>query len=181
MEINKYNNGKIYKLICNTTNLIYYGSTTQKLSSRLAQHRNNNLTKSKEIIENNNYIIELVENYSCNSKKELEERERFYIENNECINKTIPTQSKKEWKEKNKEHLLDYRKEWKEKNKEHLLDYYRTWKQNNKEKLLDYNRTWKQNNKQHIKELNEKNIEKIREQNRERNRRYRERKKLSIV
>ena len=33
-----YANGKIYKIIDNTNNNIYYGSTCQKLKERKAQH-----------------------------------------------------------------------------------------------------------------------------------------------
>jgi hypothetical protein len=47
----------------------------------------------------------LVENYSCNSKKELETRERYYIENNECVNKNMPTRTMKEYQEENKEKI----------------------------------------------------------------------------
>lgn len=30
MEINKYENGKIYRIVCNKTGLCYIGSTTYK-------------------------------------------------------------------------------------------------------------------------------------------------------
>ena len=36
-----------------------------------------------------NCKIELVENYACNSKEELNAREGFYIQNNECVNKLV--------------------------------------------------------------------------------------------
>ena len=37
-----YQQGKIYKIVCNTTGLLYIGSTTQKfLSSRLSGHMRN--------------------------------------------------------------------------------------------------------------------------------------------
>jgi hypothetical protein len=41
---------------------------------------------SKQIIKRNNYQEEIVEEYPCNSREELEKREGFYINNNECIN-----------------------------------------------------------------------------------------------
>ena len=38
---NKYQEGKIYKIVCNITGEVYYGSTIEKyLSSRLAKHKN---------------------------------------------------------------------------------------------------------------------------------------------
>ena len=36
-----------------------------------------------------NEEIELVENYPCNSKEELEKKEGEYIKNNECVNKLL--------------------------------------------------------------------------------------------
>lgn len=105
---NKYQRGKIYKLVCNKTGKVYYGSTCEKrLSIRKAKHKNNyknylagktNFTTSFNIIENNDYDIVLVELYPCQIKDELLARERFFIENNECVNKSIPGRSQKESK-----------------------------------------------------------------------------------
>jgi Uri superfamily endonuclease len=36
--MNKYNNGKIYKIIDNTNGNVYYGSTVQTLGERLSRH-----------------------------------------------------------------------------------------------------------------------------------------------
>ena len=122
-----YNNGKIYKLVDNTNNNIYYGSTCQVLKNRKAQHKrdykgylsgNRGYRKSYEIVKNNNYKIELVELFSCNNKNELLKRERYYIENNNCINENIPTRTHKEWYENNKEEYLNKCKTWYENNKE---------------------------------------------------------------
>jgi hypothetical protein len=91
-----YSNGKIYKIVCNTTGKCYIGSTCSPyLSTRLAQHRNNfksflkgkfNYVSSYEVLENNNYDIVLLELFPCSCKEELLARERFYIENTECVN-----------------------------------------------------------------------------------------------
>lgn len=96
-----YANGKIYKIECLTTKKIYYGSTCEPtLARRLAGHVKN-YKKYKEgkkfskmlsfdILENDNYIISLVENYPCKTKDELASREKYYISMNECINKVSP-------------------------------------------------------------------------------------------
>ena len=39
-ELRYLNHGKIYKLICNVTGLVYYGSTTESLKQRLSEHKN---------------------------------------------------------------------------------------------------------------------------------------------
>ena len=74
-----HNNGKIYKLECLTTGLMYIGSTTkQYLSQRLVQHKSNYAryqagkmyyVSSFDIIENDNYIMALIENVNCNAYK----------------------------------------------------------------------------------------------------------------
>jgi len=94
--MSNYKNGIIYKIIDNTSNKIYIGSTCYTLKQRLKNHESsyrqymngvsNNLMSFK-ILENNNYSIELLENYPSNSKNELELREKYYIENNICVNK----------------------------------------------------------------------------------------------
>mmetsp|Transcript_32664 Transcript_32664/g.38318 ORF Transcript_32664/g.38318 Transcript_32664/m.38318 type:complete len:156 (+) Transcript_32664:95-562(+) len=88
-----YKNGKIYKIVCNETNEIYIGSTTQTLTDRLCQHvskfKHNNprACMSKQIIERGNYNIELIEEYSCNNKEELQIREQYHMQNVANINK----------------------------------------------------------------------------------------------
>ena len=58
---------------------------------------------SFQILENNNYEIVLIENYPCESKDQLHKRERHHIENNLCVNKTIPTRTDAEYQEANRE------------------------------------------------------------------------------
>lgn len=83
MEItNKYQNGKIYMIWSTEGDNKYYGSTTQTLSMRMAGHRlvykkgnkvSSSLLFDKYGIEN--CKIELVLNYPCNSKEELNKKE----------------------------------------------------------------------------------------------------------
>ena len=117
-----YNNGKIYRIVCDITGETYYGSTTYKyLSSRLAKHRSTTTCKSKQIIERGNYSIVLVEEYPCENKEQLNKRERYYIENNECVNKYIPTRTKseygKEWSLVNRDYLTQKQRERRAKKK----------------------------------------------------------------
>ena len=94
-----YQNGKIYKLYSPSKNLTYYGSTTEPLSVRYAKHcytfRNPNkyigVRNANEILECGDYKCELVLEYPCNNKQELQLKEAEYIRNNDCINKHIPS------------------------------------------------------------------------------------------
>jgi len=66
-----YKNGKIYKIVCNTTGETYYGSTTQPLWKRMGHHRcKTNSANSKQIIERGNYDYVLVEEYPCDNKEQ---------------------------------------------------------------------------------------------------------------
>ena len=108
-----YQNAKIYKIVCNNTGKQYIGSTVQnRLSSRLATHKNKKIGSSKEIIEGGNYSIILIENYPCNSKDELHKRERHYIETMECINHNIPSRTKEEYREVNREKINNQQKDY---------------------------------------------------------------------
>jgi len=130
----RYQNGKIYKIVCNETNEIYYGSTIEKyLCSRIAKHIYDNKCVSKHIINRNNYYYELVENYRCNNRYELKLKEKEYILNNKCINKNIPTRTNKEYKKENKEQIAEYHKEYREKNKEKINEKNRIYYNQNKE------------------------------------------------
>jgi hypothetical protein len=113
----RYKNGKIYKIVCNETNEVYYGSTIESLTDRIRKH-NDKSCRSRQIISRNNYYYKLIEDYSCNNKYELNTRERWYIENNNCINKTIPTRTRKEYRQVNKDKKKIIDKIYYENNKE---------------------------------------------------------------
>ncbi len=104
-----FQNGKIYKIYSlSNENLVYYGATVQLLSRRKAEHiyryREGILSCSSKIIFESceDYRIELVELYPCNSRIELDRREGYYIKNNECVNKIISGRTKKEYRFDNK-------------------------------------------------------------------------------
>ena len=138
-----YSNGKIYKIVCDTTGLIYVGSTTKKfLSSRLVAHRSayklwkngkRTYITSFKVLENDNFKIVLVEAVKCNTKDELSARERYHIESTDCVNKTIPNRTIKEWIEVNKESISKKAKERYQNNKEHIAEQQKEYKQTNRD------------------------------------------------
>ena len=72
-----YKQGKIYLLSCSQTGYTYVGHTFKSLHTRLSQHKGStNKCMSKKLID---MKIELLENYPCNDKRELEKREQYYI------------------------------------------------------------------------------------------------------
>ena len=103
---NKLDDAKIYKIVDKTNDKIYIGSTCRTLKARLASHKSDykrylkgliRNVKSFDIIKNDNYEIELLENCEVRTKEELFAKERYYIENNNCLNKYIPGRTQKEY------------------------------------------------------------------------------------
>ena len=167
-----YQKGKIYKLWSPSKNLVYYGSTTQTLSQRLAEHSSDFKNKKKQvssykILECEDYKIELVEEYPCNNKQQLLKKEGEYIKANECINKIVSGRTLKEYYKDNKkilnEKMRKYSKIHYENNKEEIhikrKEYYEATKEqqhirgkiyrnNNIEKRQIYEKTYRETKKQ---------------------------------
>ena len=174
-QTNKYQRGKIYEIVCNTTGKKYVGSTINaKLCHRLSDHVSayrrylNGKLKSKytsfNVLEGGNYKIYLLERCPCESKEELLKKEREYIERLDCVNKNLPGRSQKEYKkgyyEANKEKLIEYQKEYQKEhytaNREKIIESQKGYYENNKEKLIEYQ-------KEYQKEIYQKNKQKINE------------------
>ena len=91
-----YSNGKIYKLVCYKTGLVYIGSTCRTLEERLKEHAYDSkryLNKGKNafissmfVTYNNDFKIELIEEFPCDNRRQLENRETIHISQSECVN-----------------------------------------------------------------------------------------------
>jgi hypothetical protein len=129
--MNKYHESKIYKIICDDYDKIYIGSTVQPLYTRFSYHKGlQNNTGSKELFNYPNTRIELLERYECNCKKELVEREQYYINLNKdiCLNKIRAFTDEEQGKKLKKEYYLKTQDKQINRSKE----YYK----NNKEDVL---------------------------------------------
>jgi hypothetical protein len=142
---NKYDQAKIYKLTGN--GLTYYGSTTQKyLSTRLAVHKyhkkyyeTSGTCTSSQIVDAPDCQISLVESFPCANVNELRARERFWIENNACVNKYIPGRTRQEsnkiYRQQNKEKIAENKKNWDLQNKDKVAEYQRYYRARQRNKL----------------------------------------------
>jgi len=137
MENNKYQEGKIYKIVCNITNEIYYGSTIETLEERLSIHKTAKRKNciSRNIINRGDYKIELIKDYPCNNVWELEEEEGKYIRNNTCINIKIPHRTQKEYQQDKKQEIKQQRKTFYENNKDRLKNSMKKYREDNREEL----------------------------------------------
>ena len=75
-----YKNGKIYQILSPNTDKVYIGSTTQPLHKRFYEHKSrftkpDHYNASCEVIKAGDAKIELIEEYPCENKMELERRE----------------------------------------------------------------------------------------------------------
>ena len=168
-----------YQLCCKNTNItdIYIGSTTA-FRNRKYQHKQccNNENgkkynkKAYQFIRNNgnfeNWDMIEIEKYKATDKRELEKRERYWIDTlKPSLNIQIPTQTIKEWYEINKDKIKEKAKEYYEINKDKIKEYRENNKdkrkeyyQENKDKIKEKTKKYKEKNKEHIKEINKQKI-----------------------
>ena len=156
-----YKNGKVYKIVSPShPELVYYGSTVQKLNVRMGGHRHRPDATSKLILCYDDAIIVLVESVPCNTKEELTKKEAEYILQNKCVNKRVPLQKTKDEKalyEKtyridNDEKIKVRRKANYNDNREKELERAKTYKLNHQEENKEYQRQYRANNPEYMKE-----------------------------
>jgi hypothetical protein len=122
-----YANGKIYKLTTPHSPLVYIGSTANELKTRLSAHKStynrfiNGIGSSKItsmiILSVGDVTIELIENYPCETRKELTRREgQIQKQYDQCVNKNIAgrTQAEnfKDWVSRNKDKTVKYQQKY---------------------------------------------------------------------
>ena len=108
---NRFENSKVYKIVDNTTGLIYVGSTTQELNIRLSKHKsdykrylvgNYHFVTSFKVLENNDFDIHLIRSYDFDNKIDLLAKESFYIKKLNCVNKNIAGRTQAEYRIENR-------------------------------------------------------------------------------
>jgi hypothetical protein len=187
--MDKYKNGKIYTIRNrNDDSLIYVGSTVQPLYKRFAVHKshsklpkdeNMQLYKKMNEIDINDWYIELFEDYPCDRKEQLLQREGQVIREIATLNKNVPGRTKqdfqeikKKYRDDHKEKNQEYRDDHKEKNPEYFKEYYEDNKEqinkrnneyykDNKEKIKEKMKEYRENNQEYFKEYRETNKEQI--------------------
>jgi hypothetical protein len=195
-----YSKGKIYQVKSAATERIYVGSTIVTLPVRLKKHKSDYgigegacVNDLFEEFGKDNFYIELIEEFPCNTKRELRKREQFWIDTlrDTCINKYNSYRTKEYKKEKARQadrkhksthrervnekqklkarepEIVKKRHEYYEENKSHILDKTNAYKKRNKEIIKAKNAAWYQ-----------ANIETERIKRRERSAALREKKRL---
>ena len=163
--VNKYVEGKIYKIFNTLNDDIYVGSTIQSLSHRMIKHRDNvknttthyktSVCKLMQELGVEHFFIELVEAYPCNKKEELNAREGYWIKQIANVNKHIPGRTPKEHYEENKEKIMarmkEYKKQYTIDNKEAILAKRKEYYEKTKEHKQEYQKSDKVKQKKNTK------------------------------
>ena len=158
--INKYQNGKIYKIFNTLNDEIYVGSTIQSLSHRMIKHRDDvkndtkdyhtTISKLMKELGVEHFYIELLELYPCDNKGELGAREGFWIKEVGTVNKHVMGRTRKQHYEDNK---IAIQAKCKEYNIQYRID--------NKEKIVAQNKDYYQRTIEH--QLKRQQQEKVKE------------------
>jgi len=169
-----FTNGKIYKITNNINDEVYVGSTCDILRKRFSNHTRQITQESKKnrplyklMIELgcDAFRIDLIEDYPCEDKQALRQREGYWIRQIGTLNKVIAGRTQKEAKyiydrsdlNKKKEHYEDNKQKIKEKdkkyyeaNKQDILNQQKGYYEANKENILKEKKQYQQNNKDKI-------------------------------
>ena len=170
---NKYNESIIYEITCNDPLITdsYVGSTTDyktrirkhKQSCNNEKHSNYNLKLYKFMRENGgfeNFTFKILEEVNCENKNELLLTERYFIETlKSSLNVEIPSRTKEEYKQQNKENKKQLDKKYREKNKDKIKQY----RIDNRDKIREQQKQNRLENIEKYREIDKKNYEKNRE------------------
>jgi len=150
---NKYLRGKIYKLISNQTNEIYIGSTCEPyLCNRLAGHKRHykcyqngkyHYVTSFKLIAYDDVQIILIEDYPCDRKDQLLQRESYWIQLLDCVNKIIPSRTLKQYYIDNKDQISLQTKQYRETHKTEKNQYNKQYRETHKTEKNQYNKLYR--------------------------------------
>ena len=168
-----YGNSCIYKIVCNDLNVTdcYVGSTTN-FNRRKQEHKKccNGVTLASynfhvySFVRQHggwsNWSMIEVEKYPCNDKRELEKREREWIEK---LNATLNMRTSFRDDEERQKYFEHYREE----NKEKIKQAMKCYRENNKVKIKEYKQQYYNNNKEILKKYREENKERIKKRHQE--------------
>ena len=159
-----YSKGKIYKITSPShPDECYIGSTVKTLNTRMAQHKcdckqSDKGIRSKLIMCYGDAIIELIEDYPCANKTDLERREGFHIrehmnndEMDDVVNHNIAGRTEAEWRKDNKIHRQNWYKEYRNTHKEHKAHIGKVYYINNKAEFSRKAKIRREANKEEIK------------------------------
>ena len=156
-----YSNTIIYKLVCNDVAItdVYVGHTTD-FTNRKRGHKSK--CNNENGIYYNTYVYQFIrenggwENWSmleicklsCVDKQDALRNERKYIEELKAtLNKVVPTRTRQEYYEQNREQITEQRKEYRDQNREQIAEQKQEYYNQNQEQLAEKNKEYYEQNR----------------------------------
>ena len=168
-----YSESKIYKLECEDGHY-YYGATIQSIHKRLITHKQASKKHPYRVYKHINTIgwdkvkILLVENYPCESKKELNKRESQLIyearKDKKCLNSILSYVSQEQRKENREKYNETYVRPLTEKRIEYNHEYGLKYLQLKEDELKQKKREYYYKNKEKRDQKNKDNYYKNKEE-----------------
>lgn len=157
-----YANAKIYRIVSDQTDRVYIGATTCSLSKRMVEHRcaarsylagAKGGISSSEIVQFDDAIIVLVEDWPCDNIEQLGMRERHWIENTpNCVNRNIPGRTDAEWRLDNRDVILEKHRAYYVAHKDIMNAQSKAYVAANKDATREYKAAHYETNKAAIRE-----------------------------
>lgn len=137
-----FNQAFIYKITNGV--LDYYGSSADTYDTRKRTHvsKSNTCTSKKIINSVQPWSMDIIEWFPCSCVEELEDREAWYIMNNECVNEHVPGAYRraggknaynKQYRVENSEAINAYKKQYRAGNAEDIKAYQKQYRADNAE------------------------------------------------
>ena len=158
--MDRFQRGKIYAIRAVGSDMVYIGSTISTLTHRISCHRadfrryqagKGKYITSIKLMELEGHYIELVENYPCADRNELNRREGQIMRETEgCINRCIAGRTPVEYRRDNKEAIVIRKKQFYQDNKEQISIQNGQYRHDNKEAIAIQQKQYRQENKEAI-------------------------------
>ena len=132
-----YSKAKIYKVLNSVDDEIYVGSTTQTLAKRMGKHRRNATQRNTKLYQHmndigiDNFYIELIETYPCNSTDELHKKEGEWIRRMGTLNQIVAGRTPQQYREENSDKVREANQKYRENNKDKIREKDRQYRENN--------------------------------------------------
>jgi hypothetical protein len=160
-----YKSGKIYAIKTENSDDIYIGSTIKTLNTRLKEHAlryskylngEYHFITSFDILKQEDFYIQLLEEHKDITRKELEKHEGEHIKKLKCVNKIVVGRTMQEYYLDNKDKIIEQTKTYKLNHKDEIAEKHKAWYEANKQKALENSKKHYERNREEILERQKK-------------------------
>jgi len=166
-QIDRYADSKIYALWCEDEHF-YIGSTINELNYRLRDHKHHSKQfPHRKVYAHINELgwhrvkIQLIETFSCSSRKELLEKENEYICSlinlDGCLNEKAAHLTEEDllaqqagYRQEHRDKILAYKQQYRKEQAEKIAAYNKQYVETHKEEVVQRKKVYNQSNKERI-------------------------------